>query len=68
MNTCTNFSFPLSAAAGFLVYKSVPVGSVAEVLPYLSRRAAENRAVMRGARRERQLLAKELAARMVRRS
>ncbi|XP_050716148.1 hydroxyproline dehydrogenase-like isoform X2 [Eriocheir sinensis] len=59
-----NISVPL-AAAGFLVYKSVPVGSVAEVLPYLSRRAAENRAVMRGARRERQLLAKELAARVV---
>ncbi|MPC72043.1 Proline dehydrogenase 1, mitochondrial [Portunus trituberculatus] len=56
-----------SPAAGFLVYKSVPVGTVGEVLPYLSRRAAENRAVMRGARRERQLLAKELAARVTRR-
>lgn len=61
-----NISVPL-AAAGFLVYKSVPVGTVGEVLPYLSRRAAENRAVMRGARRERQLLAKELAARVTRR-
>lgn len=49
------------------MYKSVPVGSVTEVLPYLSRRAAENRTVMRGARRERQLLTKELAARVVRR-
>ncbi|KAG0712086.1 Hydroxyproline dehydrogenase [Chionoecetes opilio] len=61
-----NISVPL-AAAGFLVFKSVPVGSVAEVLPYLSRRAAENRAVLHGARRERQLLTKELAARVMRR-
>lgn len=61
-----NISVPL-AKEGFQVYKSVPVGTVTEVMPYLSRRAAENRAVMHGSRRERQLLARELVARVMRR-
>lgn len=52
-------SVPL-AQAGFTVYKSVPYGPLGEVLPYLSRRAAENRMVMAGARRERELLTQEL--------
>ncbi|XP_042867459.1 hydroxyproline dehydrogenase-like [Penaeus japonicus] len=58
-----NISVPL-ARSGFLVYKSVPYGSVAEVMPYLSRRANENRAVLKGARRERQLLTQELLSRI----
>ncbi|XP_045595464.2 hydroxyproline dehydrogenase isoform X1 [Procambarus clarkii] len=58
-----NISVPL-AASGFLVYKSVPSGSMLEVIPYLSRRANENKAVLRGARRERQLLSKELLSRL----
>lgn len=58
-----NISVPL-AASGFLVYKSVPSGSMLEVMPYLSRRANENRAVLRGARRERQLLSEELLSRL----
>lgn len=59
-----NISVPL-ARSGFLVYKSVPYGSVAEVMPYLSRRANENRAVLKGARRERQLLTQELLSRIL---
>ena len=55
-------SVPL-AAAGLPVYKSVPYGPLGEVLPYLSRRAAENRVVMAGARRERELLVKEIRRR-----
>ncbi|XP_042230372.1 hydroxyproline dehydrogenase-like isoform X2 [Homarus americanus] len=58
-----NISVPL-AASGFLVFKSVPSGSMSEVMPYLSRRANENRAVLRGARRERQLLTRELLSRL----
>merc|ERR1719383_800471 len=52
-------SVPLSTA-GFKVYKSVPYGPLDEVLPYLSRRAAENRVVLAGARRELELLMLEL--------
>ncbi|KAK3879959.1 hypothetical protein Pcinc_015521 [Petrolisthes cinctipes] len=58
-----NISIPL-AASGLLVYKSVPMGNVNEVMPYLSRRAAENRAVLKGARREKQLLKEELLRRL----
>jgi len=56
-------SVPL-AAAGFKVYKSVPYGPLDEVLPYLSRRAAENRVVLSGARKELELLLKELRRRV----
>ncbi|KAJ9576208.1 hypothetical protein L9F63_006941 [Diploptera punctata] len=52
-------SLPL-AKAGYIVYKSVPVGSLSQVLPYLARRAAENRSVLHGARKERELLQQEL--------
>ena len=57
-----------SAAAGFTVYKSVPYGPLDEVLPYLSRRAAENRVVLSGARKELQLLSAELKRRVLRRA
>lgn len=48
------------ATSGAVVYKSVPVGSVMEVLPYLVRRASENKAVLQGGRKERELLIKEI--------
>ncbi|TRY70761.1 hypothetical protein TCAL_04874 [Tigriopus californicus] len=56
-------SMPL-ANSGHIVYKSVPYGPLLEVLPYLSRRAAENRVVLSGARKERALLSAELRRRM----
>lgn len=56
------------AQDGFIVYKSVPYGPLHEVLPYLSRRVAENRAVLSGARKERQLLAAEIKRRISQRN
>merc|ERR1712156_54878 len=53
---------------GFTVYKSVPYGPLDEVLPYLSRRVTENRAVLAGARKERDLLASELSRRILKRN
>ena len=55
-----------SASEGYIVYNSVPYGSLFDVLPYLSRRATENRAVLKGTRRERSLLSRELRARIIR--
>lgn len=54
----------LSAQHGFSVYKSVPYGSVDDTLPYLVRRAQENRTVLQGIRKERDLLRQELRRRL----
>ncbi|XP_065351755.1 proline dehydrogenase 1, mitochondrial-like [Cloeon dipterum] len=58
-----NISLPL-AQANYLVYKSVAFGSLNQVIPYLARRAAENRAIMKGARRERELMMSEIKRRL----
>ncbi|XP_063219504.1 hydroxyproline dehydrogenase-like [Bacillus rossius redtenbacheri] len=56
-------SMPL-CRAGYTVYKATPTGPLAQVLPYLARRVAENRGVLQGARKERELLQKEIKFRL----
>jgi len=50
--------------SGFRAYKYVPYGEVAEVMPYLMRRAQENSALMGNASRELSLLRTELFRRI----
>ncbi|XP_063074884.1 hydroxyproline dehydrogenase [Engraulis encrasicolus] len=63
MGMCDHVSLTL-AQLGFSVYKSVPYGSVDDTLPYLVRRAQENRTVLQGIRKERDLLRLELRRRI----
>nr|XP_033962738.1 hydroxyproline dehydrogenase isoform X3 [Pseudochaenichthys georgianus] len=63
LGMCDHVSLTL-AKEGYVVYKSVPYGSVDDTLPYLIRRAQENQTVLQGIRKERDLLKKELFRRL----
>ncbi|NP_001365221.1 hydroxyproline dehydrogenase isoform 2 [Homo sapiens] len=64
LGMCDHVSLALGQA-GYVVYKSIPYGSLEEVIPYLIRRAQENRSVLQGARREQELLSQELWRRLL---
>ncbi|XP_027711352.1 hydroxyproline dehydrogenase isoform X2 [Vombatus ursinus] len=66
LGMCDHVSLALGQA-GYAIYKSIPYGSLDEVIPYLLRRAQENRSVLQGARREQGLLSQELLRRLSRR-
>ncbi|KAI4897524.1 hypothetical protein NFI96_018360 [Prochilodus magdalenae] len=63
LGMCDHVSLTL-AQQGFSVYKSVPYGSVDDTVPYLVRRAQENRTVLQGIRKERDLLRQEVRRRV----
>ena len=60
LTPCCCWLFFPPADRGFNVVKCVPYGSVEEVLPYLIRRAHENRGFMEKTDKERMLLRREL--------
>jgi len=65
MGMCDHITYSLSNA-NVKVYKYVPYGPVAEVLPYLHRRAQENQSVLGGrADQEKRMLWREFRRRMI---
>ena len=60
--------FYILASSGYIVYKSVPFGPVNTLLPYFARRAAENRVVLQGTRKEQELLRAEILRRLYNRN
>lgn len=51
--------------AGYSAYKYVPYGTIDEVMPYLSRRALENKSMLKKLDKEKKLVRKELIRRVI---
>ncbi|XP_062523807.1 proline dehydrogenase 1, mitochondrial-like [Corticium candelabrum] len=62
MGLCDHVTFRLGRD-GYLAYKVVHYGNIKSTLPFLCRRAQENRMVSKGFRREQALIQKELSRR-----
>ena len=61
------FQFLITGKCGYHMYKSIPLGEVDDVLPYLSRRAQENKTVFHRLTKEKRLIRDELRKRMLKR-